>query len=1024
MNRNKPPGSYREMKSERLRTFFGKVKKGLGERLSEVKPEDIAKLGAKGFAGAIPFVGQFLKDVIDEFSEDEKGELIKELKKLSEGQFNKISEEIGVSVEYLEGIQKFSLYTFEELRADHDEIKELLLHLIELVSKTQVSKSGLYAKDSRPPTDPANIFGRRQELEKIDEFFKDSSALAITGFRGTGKSTLASMYMDRLEKRREFAGIYWRKVEESIDISDVVGSFFTVIGKPIDIGRYKKVEDQLGLLFEELNAAPYFLVLDNFEILLNPQTNKPMKQGFSDLIEKAIESAGRSRVLFTSWECPASDRGIRPKCYTIGGLDVPAAIQLLRRMALTEPDNELKKAVELSGGHPLALILLVQLVEGGIDTLSNILEDNTLWIGERGEVAENILDKVYKERLNEEERKLLQYTSLYREPVPSKAIVVAANDPGWTEAVVKKTVLSLIRKSLLQKTGKNYWLHPLVREFAYEDLENKREAHRCAGAYYCSLKEKTRENILEATHHMIKAYGSVTDEVVDYLKGTPENPDPFISHIVLDILKEKEITSLRIFELLNEFVSAPDPNVQNLFISEYGSFFDKIWAINPEKSIEVLRRILDHADSSQLRLFSRTVARVAGVSPDEAVKLWKEIIDRGEGDMIVLEYVFNHSTKDTKLGEKAEPVLKYLIGKREPRISLLAKRELERLEILKTQNYMTCEEHLEKLRNLPTDEKKLSYVTSEFILDDVTISWYLVLEILNNIYKGSPEEVAKLLKLLIKTYYDYNTVFQRTPRLIAKLAIEEDLKYLKNFLDEHENNVYIKYAGIRALDLIKAEIGEDNTNNLLKPLYEDTEPVIRVLANIMKAEMNSSYVTKHTKVELMNPLDSVKFLDADLAPTKKTYLYFVMKSWAFLKATEGTDPNIILNMLEPFEDMKPPKTFYKIFIDITQNHPTWTLKIATLLSKSKGSESRSHGLWFLCNAAHLAPEAAIKHLDKVMKRIKGNELTSQDVIFFMCCLTDIRGEELREKKEAFFKELSNHEDGNVRGFAKLLLNGV
>jgi hypothetical protein len=100
------------------------------------------------------------------------------------------------------------------------------------------------------------------------------------------------MYLDRLEKRGEFAGIYWHKADETTDISDIVGSFFTVIGKPIkELGGYK-VEDQLNLLFRELNAAPYFLVIDNFEILLDPQTNVPIKPGFSDLIEKANEIAG------------------------------------------------------------------------------------------------------------------------------------------------------------------------------------------------------------------------------------------------------------------------------------------------------------------------------------------------------------------------------------------------------------------------------------------------------------------------------------------------------------------------------------------------------------------------------------------------------------------------------------------------------------------------------------------------------------------------------------------------------------
>ena len=386
-------------------------------------------------------------------------------------------------------------------------------------------KSWLYTQGIRPTTDPANIFGRQQELNEIDEFFKDSSALVITGFRGTGKSTLASMYIDRLEKRGIYAGIYWRRVDETIDISDVVGSFFTVIGKPIkDLAQYK-IGDQFNLLFRELNAAPYFLVLDNFEILLNSQTNVPLKPGFSDLIEKATESTGKSQILFTSWEYPASERGIRPKCYPIGGLDESAAIQLLRRNGLTEPGNGIKKAIELSGGHPLALILLVQLVKEGAETLSSILADNALWLGEKGEVAERILDKVYTERLNPEERRMLQYLSLFREPIPSRAIAAIANDPGWTEPVIKNLALTLNRKSLLQKTNENYWEEPLIQNYMYIKIFDKVKRHKFAYQYYFSLplseKLSRKEDIqplLEAHYHacMAKEYDKAANIIFDY----------------------------------------------------------------------------------------------------------------------------------------------------------------------------------------------------------------------------------------------------------------------------------------------------------------------------------------------------------------------------------------------------------------------------------------------------------------------------------------------------------------------------
>jgi Asp-tRNA(Asn)/Glu-tRNA(Gln) amidotransferase C subunit len=116
------------MVSERLKILFGNVKK----RLGEIKPEDVAKIAVKEAVGAIPIVGSIIKDAIDEFSPDEKEELIEELKELSEIQFKEISEKVGVSVEYLKDIQGIALYTFEELHADHEEIIALLRHLIEI----------------------------------------------------------------------------------------------------------------------------------------------------------------------------------------------------------------------------------------------------------------------------------------------------------------------------------------------------------------------------------------------------------------------------------------------------------------------------------------------------------------------------------------------------------------------------------------------------------------------------------------------------------------------------------------------------------------------------------------------------------------------------------------------------------------------------------------------------------------------------------------------------------------------------
>jgi hypothetical protein len=244
----------------------------------------------------------------------------------------------------------FNAFTIDFLSQIYTDVKKAL-------PNAKALDSWIYVDGSRPVIDLERIFGREKELESIENILNDKSALVITGLRGTGKSTLASMFITRMEKSGKFDGIYWRKVVETTTISDIIGSFFIVIGKPVkELERYK-IPDQISLLLKELKEAPFLLVLDNFEILLDPQTNKPLesKVGFSELIEISKDNCFQSKILFTCWDSLASERGFRPFPYRIMGLDTSAGISLLKREGLNEPENELRKAVEMSGGHPLAL---------------------------------------------------------------------------------------------------------------------------------------------------------------------------------------------------------------------------------------------------------------------------------------------------------------------------------------------------------------------------------------------------------------------------------------------------------------------------------------------------------------------------------------------------------------------------------------------------------------------------------------------------------------------------------------------
>ena len=221
------------MVSEKVKTFFGKVRKRLDE-----KGVDIAKSAAKEAAGAIPVVGPIIKAALAEFLPDEQEELIKELKDLSKTQFKEIKEisaKMDVSVEYLKDIRKIALYSFEELRADHGEIikkeeviekrtekiEEILLHLIEILiteDKKSIKEifecykntSDLTPSDFRIVKYLKYYFSEGEENKKIREVLSQGKNVLIVGRPLAGK-TRAAYEAVRLMKDFKVAK-FWDKI--------------------------------------------------------------------------------------------------------------------------------------------------------------------------------------------------------------------------------------------------------------------------------------------------------------------------------------------------------------------------------------------------------------------------------------------------------------------------------------------------------------------------------------------------------------------------------------------------------------------------------------------------------------------------------------------------------------------------------------------------------------------------------------------------------------------------------------------
>jgi tetratricopeptide (TPR) repeat protein len=361
-----------------------------------------------------------------------------------------------------------------------------------------------------PPTDPRTIEQREHVVKEVYTKLTqpDITCVALTGIGGVGKSTLAALIYRYVEEQRQThtspfqAETLWFTVDPAVTFADLAGNLFEELGKPLlDLSNLAP-QNQAVVLFNALITTDEqrLIIFDQFENLLDWDTGHALadRPGIGEWLDMLNSQQCNCRVLLTSRPRPVGTREYPPTYlqeYLVIGLEPEEGVALLRNQGVQGTDEELQVAVSSCAGHAFSLTLLASLLRNHHLDLTVLIKRASLWTGD---IASNLLDQIYQERLNDVQRELLLAFSVYREPVPMEAAqtIITYAAKGQLASALK----ALHTQRLLEAVGgSRYQLHAIIAEYAQTHFDESSEqaneealqaAHTRAAQYFLEQAEK------------------------------------------------------------------------------------------------------------------------------------------------------------------------------------------------------------------------------------------------------------------------------------------------------------------------------------------------------------------------------------------------------------------------------------------------------------------------------------------------------------------------------------------------------
>ncbi len=322
-----------------------------------------------------------------------------------------------------------------------------------------------------------NIYGRTTELATLERWIvkENCRVVGLFGMGGIGKTTLSVHCAKQIQEKFDY--IIWRSLRNAPPITDLLTELLQFIpNKQKTIPH--SLDSQILCLLDCLRSHRCLLILDNVETIMRSHDCKSGYQqsydGYGQLIRCIGETEHQSCLLLTSREKPQSIAVKEGECLPIrslqlGGLPISAAQAIFNLKGnYCGSSQEWQRLISYYSGNPLALnMVAIALKDFFAGNLTKFLEFLTPGAAIFGDIHQLLAQQL--NRLSDLEEQVMYSLAIERQSVNLQQLL-ANFVPQVTPARLLEALMSLERRSLIEKQQSLFTLQPVVMEYVTHQL--------------------------------------------------------------------------------------------------------------------------------------------------------------------------------------------------------------------------------------------------------------------------------------------------------------------------------------------------------------------------------------------------------------------------------------------------------------------------------------------------------------------------------------------------------------------------